>query len=48
MQDVKDRLAREVAKDCKTVEDVHNTLKDLFRRTLQEILETEMSDHLGY
>jgi putative transposase len=48
MQDVKDRLAREVAKDCKTVEDVQNTLKDLFKRTLQEILEAEMSDHLGY
>ncbi|KLU62262.1 hypothetical protein CEB3_c13060 [Peptococcaceae bacterium CEB3] len=48
MQDVKDRLACEVAKDCKTVEDVHNTLKDLFKRTLQEILETEMSEHLGY
>lgn len=48
MQDVRDRLAQEVAKECKTVEDVHNTLKDLFKRTIQEILESEMSEHLGY
>ena len=48
MQDVKSQLAREVAKDCKSVEDVHNMLKDLFKRTLQEILETEMTEHLGY
>jgi putative transposase len=48
MQDVKSQLARQVAQECKTVEDVHNTLKDLFHRTLQEILETEMNEHLGY
>lgn len=48
MQDVKSQLAREVAKDCKSVEDVHNLLKDLFKRTLQEILESEMTEHLGY
>lgn len=48
MQDVRNQLAREVAKDCKTVEDVHNTLKDLFKRTLQEVLEAEMTEHLGY
>lgn len=48
MQDVKSQLARQVAQECKSVEDVHNMLKDLFKRTLQEILETEMSDHLGY
>jgi putative transposase len=48
MQDAKELLAREVAKDCKTVEDVHNLLKDLFKSTLQEILESEISDHLGY
>lgn len=48
MQDVRTKLAQEVAKDCKTVEDVHNLLKDLFKRTLQEILEVEISEHLGY
>ena len=32
-------IGPEVAKECKTVEDVHNALKDLFKRTIQEILE---------
>ena len=48
MQNLKDQLAREVAKECKSVEDVHNLLKNLFKGTLQEILEAEMSEHLGY
>ena len=48
MHDVRSQLARQVAQECKTVEDVHNALKDLFKRALQEILETEMSEHLGY
>lgn len=48
MQNLKDQLAKEVAKECKSVEDVHNLLKDLFKGTLQEILEAEMNEHLGY
>jgi transposase-like protein len=48
MQYVKSQLARQVAQECKSVEDVHNALKDLFKRTFQETLETEMSEHLGY
>ncbi len=37
MQDFKQELVREVAKECKTVNDVHNILKELFKGTLQEI-----------
>jgi len=48
MQNLKEQLAKEVAKDCMSVEDVHNLLKNLFKGTLQEILEAEMSQHLGY
>lgn len=48
MQDVRSKLAQEVAKDCKTVEDVHNVPKELFQRTIQEVLEAEMAEHLGY
>jgi len=48
MQDVKQQLAHEVAKECKTVDDVHNMLKELFKGTLQEILEAEIEEHLGY
>lgn len=48
MQSVQMQLAKELAKDCRTVEDIHNKLKELFRDSLQEILEAEMSEHLGY
>lgn len=42
------KLAKELAKDCKTVQDVQNALKELFKTTLEEVLEGEMSEHLGY
>lgn len=48
MQDARQQLAREIAKECKTVDDVHNLLKELFKGTLQEILEAEIEEHLGY
>ncbi len=34
--------------DIKTAEDIQNTLKDLFGGLLQQMLETEMEQHLGY
>lgn len=37
-----------MAKECKSVEDVHNALKDLFKGTIEEILEAEMEENLGY
>ena len=37
-----------MARECKTVQDVHNMLKDLFRHTVEEVLEAEMTQHLGY
>ncbi|EAO9488577.1 IS256 family transposase, partial [Salmonella enterica] len=39
---------KEIAKDCRTIEDVHMMLKDLFRDTIQQLFEAEMDDHLGY
>lgn len=48
MQDLKDKTIKELAKDCRTVDDVHEMLKNLFRNTLQQILEAEMEEHLGY
>ena len=48
MQDMKDKTIRELAKTCRTVDDVTEMLKDLFKDTLQEILEAEMDNHLGY
>jgi len=48
MQDLQDKTIRELAKDCRTVEDVHEMLKNLFKDTLQGILEAELDNHLGY
>jgi Transposase and inactivated derivatives len=41
-------LAKELAKDCRTVEDIQEKLKDIFKNTLQEVFEAEMDEHLGY
>lgn len=41
-------LAKELAKDCRSIEDVQESLKNLFKDTLQEIFEAEMDEHLGY
>ena len=41
-------LAAEIAKDCRTVEDIQEMIKALFRDTVQSVLEAEMEDHLGY
>ncbi|MDI3477791.1 MAG: hypothetical protein PWQ59_1316 [Thermoanaerobacterium sp.] len=48
MQNLKFELARELARECKSVEDVHDLLKELFKGTIEEILEAEMEEHLGY
>ena len=48
MQDLQDKTIKELARECETVEDVHNMLKNLFKDTLQQIFEAEMDDHLGY
>ena len=41
-------LAKELAKDCRSMDDIHEKLKDLFKETLQQIFEAEMDEHLGY
>jgi transposase-like protein len=48
MQNTKERLATELAKECKSMDDVHNMLKELFKDTIQKVLEVEMDEHLGY
>jgi len=48
MQNTMDKTIKELAKECETVEDVHNMLKNLFKDTLQQIFEAEMDEHLGY
>ena len=48
MQNERQKLVKELAKECTTVDDVHEKIRDLFKDTLQEIFETEMEEHLGY
>jgi putative transposase len=48
MQNLQDMTIKELAKDCRTVEDVHEMLKSLFKDTIQEVFEAELDDHLGY
>ena len=48
MQNERQMFVKELAKECVSVEDVHEKLRDLFKETLQEIFEAEMDDHLGY
>jgi transposase-like protein len=48
MQNEREKLVKELAKECTSVEDIQEKLRDLFKDTLQEIFEAEMDDHLGY
>jgi len=48
MHDLKDKTIKELAKECHSVEDVHEMLKGLFKDTLQHIFEAEIEEHLGY
>ncbi|KUO50916.1 MAG: hypothetical protein APF76_12795 [Desulfitibacter sp. BRH_c19] len=49
MQNLQDKtVVKELAKECHTVEDVHERVKGLFKETLQEIFEAEIEDQLGY
>jgi len=41
-------LARLLSKNCKSMEDVQGLIKDLFKDTVEEMLESEMDEHLGY
>jgi transposase-like protein len=48
MQAKTNPVAKELAKGCRTIEDVQDKLKNLFKDTLQEIFEAEIEEHLGY
>ena len=48
MQDIKDLTIKELARQCRSMDDIHDKLKEVFKDTLQEIFEAEMNEHLGY
>lgn len=39
---------KELAKECHSVEDIQEKLRELFKDTLQQVFEAEMDEHLGY
>jgi len=41
-------LAAELAAECKTTGDIQEMLKNLFANAVEQILEAEMEEHLGY
>ncbi len=41
-------LARSISAECKTASDVTGLLKELFAGTLEQMLEAEIEEHLGY
>ena len=41
-------LAKFLANNCESLSDVQSLLKDLFKGTIEEMLESEMDEHLGY
>jgi len=41
-------LAKFLAKNCENISDVQSLLKELFKGTIEEMLESEMDEHLGY
>ena len=45
---VQHSLAEELAKTCRTQEDITNAIKALFADTVETILHAEMDEHLGY
>ena len=40
--------AKLLEQNCESLSDVQSLLKNLFKGTLEEMLESEMDDHLGY
>jgi transposase-like protein len=48
MNERANELVKLLAQECNSMEDIHGMLKDLFGGTIEEMLEAEMDEHLGY
>jgi len=48
MDERSNELARLLAQECTSMEEVHAKLKELFGGTIEQMLEVEMDEHLGY
>ena len=48
MNEKANELVRILAKECNSMEEIQSLLKSLFSGTIEEMLESEMEEHLGY
>lgn len=48
LNDNRTALAKAIAKQCRTVDDIKNMIKELFKDIVQIALEAEMDEHPGY
>ena len=44
----KKELVELLAKDCTSIDEIHDMLKDLFKSSIERVLNAEMDDHLGH
>ncbi len=48
MQNLQEATIRDLAKNCRSVEEIQEALKEIFKESLQVAFEAEMDEHLGY
>jgi transposase-like protein len=48
MKEKANELVKILAQECESMEDIHTLLKQLFSGIIEEMLEAEMDEHLGY
>ncbi|ATW28944.1 IS256 family transposase [Candidatus Formimonas warabiya] len=48
MNERANELVKLLAQECSSMEDIHTMLKNLFSGTIEQMLEAEMDEHLGY
>jgi transposase-like protein len=48
MDERKSELVKLLATECTSIDEIHDMLKDLFKGTIEQILDVEMDEHLGY
>ena len=48
MNERRNELIAMLSQECSNMEDIHSLLKDLFKGTIEQMLESEMDEHLGY
>ena len=48
LNEKQEALVKELSRECSTPAEVTNLLKTLFAGTLEQMLQAEMDEHLGY